>query len=333
ALYTDFFGENTGMSFKNRQLRRDFNLQVSAVIASCFLELLRNNSVDTALSFEDIFKNNYPADAVLQHFKEHFGFGIEEITWNYRQHIVASIVEKTFDTMVGKISALFSKYECDIVLLSGRPSSLKPLTDLFLKYYAVAPNRLRTMHNYRVGHWYPQDKRHKFIDGDGYFTNPKSVVTTGAMIGHLASKGNLNGFLLNLGELAEKLEPTTEYFGILNTNIMDFSNTFITPDKNYVDIEIASLPIHIGSKQIDVHAYPGKSFYLLDFNGWEIEDKVRGRMDYEDAENVNLVNRAMEREMDILRSKLPFTFRIEREYREDKELLKIESVTSASGDD
>lgn len=46
-------------------------------------------------------------------------------------------------------------YNCDIVLLSGRPSSLSPIRNIFLKYYSVSPNRLILLNDYFVGHWYP----------------------------------------------------------------------------------------------------------------------------------------------------------------------------------
>ncbi|MBK8042539.1 MAG: virulence factor SrfB [Haliscomenobacter sp.] len=132
------------------------------------------------------FANNPPTQAVLNHFKSHFGFEFENLQWQYEKKVLSAIVEKTFDSLVGKISSLFSHHAYDIVLLSGRPTSLKPLSDLFLKkYYAITPNRLKSMNDYRVGRWYPQDKRHPFINGNGKFINPKSIVTTGALIGKL----------------------------------------------------------------------------------------------------------------------------------------------------
>ncbi len=93
------------------------------------------------------------------------------------------------------------------MLLSGSPTSLKPLSDLFLKYYAVSPNRLVTLNNYRIGIWYP------FQNGEGYFKDAKSIVAVGAMIGNYAStRGSLDGFSLDLSELIKKMRPTTDYF-------------------------------------------------------------------------------------------------------------------------
>ena len=207
----DFFGGDTGMATRNRRIRSDFNLQVSVPIVLHFLELLKQNKVESQiLSFGDIFTNNLPTQNVLNHFKGHFGFDFESLQWQYESKVVASIVEQTFDSLIGKISLLLSHYGCDIVLLSGRPTSLKPLADLFLKYYAISPNRLKSMNDYRVGRWYPEDKRYKFIDGNGKFINPKSIITTGAMIGHIAENGGLNGFALNSHSSPRRIVSATE---------------------------------------------------------------------------------------------------------------------------
>lgn len=251
-----FFGNNNGVSIRNRRLKCDFNLQVSVPIVSYYLELLKDNKEDLILSYNDIFRVNPPTLTVLRHFQDSFRFDFTELQWTYKKKVVSDIVEKTFDSMIGKISSLFSFYACDIVLLSGRPTSLKPLSDLFLKYYAISPNRLKSMNDYRVGCWYPEDKRYPFIDGNGKFINPKSIITTGAMIGQIAENGGLNGFALNLSELKKKLLPTTFYFGKLNDDSLTYLNTVISPNNNHATIDVSSLPFRLGVRQIDISAYP-----------------------------------------------------------------------------
>lgn len=331
-LNNDFFGGDTGMSFRNRQLRGDFNLQVSVAVVSCYLELLKINEVESKiLSFTDIFHDNFPAEDVLIHFKQHFEFDLESLQWQYEKKIVSAIIEKTFDALVGKISTLLYTYGCDIVLLSGRPSSLKPLNNLFLKYYAISPNRLKTMNDYRVGRWYPEDKRYKFLDGNGFFLNPKSIVTTGAMIGNLASNGGLEGFTLDLVELTEKLLPTTEYFGKLNDQTLEFSDILLSPEKNTESVLVSSLPLRIGARQLSTKSYPSRPFYKLEFNTEKIESKIRGRSDNEF--DLNAIKIEADYEIKKIRSKMPLKVVIERDYFEDKEMLRIESVTDKHGND
>ncbi|MBY0244625.1 MAG: virulence factor SrfB [Sphingobacteriaceae bacterium] len=328
-LLQPFLGTDVGVSSLNKQLRSDFNLQISVPIVSYFLELLKENKEESKiLSFSDVFSQNQPTQVVLKHFKNHFGFEIESLQWLYERKTISAIVEKTFDSLIGKISSLFSHYSCDIVLLSGRPTSLKPLTDLFLKHYAISPNRLKSMNDYRVGRWYPEDKRHPFIDGNGKFINPKSIITTGAMIGQIAENGGLNGFSLNLSELKKRLLPTTNYFGQLSENL-EFINTIISKEKNRAVVEITSLPFRIGVRQLNVFAYPSRPFYTIDFNDYKIEDRVRGR--FEETVDVNTVQQEIKKEKEKITNSMPLKITIERDINEDVEVLKMEEITDKDG--
>lgn len=333
TLKNNFFGGNTGMSFRNRQLRRDFNLQIAVPIVSKYLDLLSKQEPDKVLSFNEIFENNYPSVTLLNYFKNHFGFDIESLQWEYNKEVISIIIEQTFDTLVGKVSTLFAHFDCDVVLLSGRPSSLKPLTDLFLKYYAISPNRLKTMHDYRVGNWYPEDKRYSFTDGNGYFINPKSIVVTGAMIANLASQRNLEGMSLDLTDLIEKLTPTTEYFGLINRDVFEIKKPFISPENNKAKITVPYLPIKIGSQQIDTKAYPVRSFYRLDYNIDKLRDRVMRRIPKDYRQDPNRVEREVEKEINKIQNSFPLKVEVNREYKEDKEKLNIQLVTGSDGMD
>jgi hypothetical protein len=317
-LILDYFGEdNARQSVSDRQMRNDFNLQLSVPVATYFLELLKENKVEEAtLSFDDIFNKTKPTDGVLEHFSNHFGFSIKEIQWHYSKEKISKIVESTFDSLVGKISTLLSYYGCDIILLTGRPTSLKPLSDLFFKYYAVAPNRLITMDNYRIGTWYP------FQNGKGYFNDSKSIVAVGAMIGNYAStKGSLDGFSLNLSELIHEMKPTTDYF-----SKSEIENSFITPDQNNATIDVSQLPLRIWTRQLDSIKYPTRPFYLLDFNEGKIREKIieKHNLPINDKKQINDLTT---KELEKLRILSPFKVRIVREsFFEDKESLKIEAI-------
>ena len=179
---------------------------------------------------------------------------------------INSIIISQFDDLLRKVAAVMTAYKCDIVILSGRPTSLKQIENLFLKYYPVSPNRLKILNDYRVGRWYP------FQNGDGYFTSQKSIVAVGALLGYIASNmGGYEGLSFDLSELKEKLLPTTEYFGIMNSNTNEMTTPFITPKQNRAAVVINDLPIKIGARQLDSSSYPSRAIYKLDFNDEKIE--------------------------------------------------------------
>jgi len=314
----DFFGtDNARQSVTDRQIRSEFNLQVSIPVVTHYLQLLRENTVEVAtLNFNDIFSENKPSDRLNEHFSNHFGFSLTELQWHYNKETISKIVQSTFDTLVGKISTILSYYGCDIILLTGRPTSLKPLSDLFFKYYAVSPNRLITLNNYRIGTWYP------FQDGKGYFNDSKSIVAVGAMIGNYAStRGGIKGFSLDLSEIIKEMKPTTECFSKSENEI-----SFITPEINNAIIEVSQLPMRIWARQLDSPTYPTRHFYTLDFNDFKIKERIKDRLGSENVDKRH-VNDATLREYDRLNTLSPFKFSIIREnYLEDKESLKIESV-------
>lgn len=320
----DFFAEdNARQDVECRQMRSEFNLQVSVPVVSRFLELMNEDSKNVTLSYDEVFLHNPPSGRVLDYFEKHFGFSAKDLQWNYDREVVTKIIESTFDGLIGKISTVLSYYGCNIVLLAGRPTSLKPLSDLFLKYYAVSPNRLITLNDYRIGTWYP------FQDGKGYFRDAKSIVAVGAMIGnYAATRGSLDGFSLDLSELIDKMLPTTEYFAKAEDE-----EPFITPFINNAGIEVSQLPLRIWTRQLNTSSYPTRPFYMLDFDRDRIEKRIREKFALDESDP-NGIDNAVENEIIRIRRLIPFKFNLVREsYREDRESLKIDSITDRNGDD
>jgi len=159
------------------------------------------------------------------------------------------------------------------------------------------------------------------------FINPKSIITTGAMIGYVAGNGGLNGFSLDLKELKEKLIPTTRYFGKLNSQLK-FTDTIISPEKNRATIEVTSLPFRIGVRQLDIAAYESRPFYILQFNEDKLEDRVKGRLD--DENDVNAIQQGIDAEKVRILQGMPIKITIERD-NDDIELLRLEEIVDKNG--
>ncbi|MBQ2187587.1 MAG: virulence factor SrfB [Bacteroidales bacterium] len=330
GLISGFFGKDDAlMTRQARQVRSDFNLQVSMPIALYCLDLLQKDILGIKeFGYDDVFVKNKPTQVVHDFFEKHFGFKLESVKWTYNYDVMCGIVENVFDNIVGKISAILSYYNCDIVILSGRPTSLKPLSNLFLKYYAVSPNRLIKLNDYRVGNWYP------FHGNDGYFGNTKSIVAIGAMIGYCAyNKGELNGFKINLEKLGELLRPTTEYFGVLDKHTMAFTNAFITPDSNKDSIKVPELPFRIGCRQLNNKSYPSRPFYTLDINTDKLEARIKNKFDEDDLDP-RKIKFMLSDEITKIRRKAPYTVCLKRDnYNENKEDIVIESIKDCNNED
>lgn len=328
-LITDFFGINTArMNFSDRQIRREFCQQISVPIAQCFMECTRLKIDRRELNWDDIFNGqNQPNKELLDAFYSHFGFRIEEQVWHYDLKITTQIINNVMDALLKKIAVALAEYGCDIVLLAGRPCSLKPIEDIFLKYYPVDPNRLKVLNEYRVGRWYP------FQDGNGFFENQKSVVAVGALVGYICSElGGYKGMSLNLGELGQKMLPTTNYIGLMSnaaSMLIPNKDILLDPKKGSTTFDVPSIPIRLGCRQLDTESYPARSLFTLDFDDDAIREGVKNEFLQKKLpiDNLALIQDAVDSRKMRIRQNMPVKLEIERDFDTDRENVVVTDVT------
>ena len=319
-MIKDFFGHNyNGQSISQRILRRDFNIQVLMPLACHFLELLRTKSHNCSVLFSDVFEDEEPNEKVLKGFRDFFGFNFQDLEWKYNSEVVTNIVMKSFDALVKKISAIMYTYNCDIIVLSGRPATLPPLKDLFMKYYAVAPNRLIQLSSYYVGDWYP------FGNNTGYIRNPKTVVAVGAMIGFYSSDLiQFSNFKLDKSEL-NKLQSTINYIETPDSVLLN-TQYCLTPVQNRGEILVKQLPAYLKIRHENFDSYPSRPLYEIDYDFGSIRNRMRRQN--EDS-NPNMTEEALSNlangEISRLKRLLPYRVILTRDPGE-KEEIHIEQI-------
>lgn len=257
-LLRDFFGYDSSMMVhRDRRCRVDFNTQISQPIAQLFLELLRLRRPSKMYSYQEIFQSLEPADYLIDYFEHHFGFSLKELSWRFDPEEVSAIVRNTLEPLMRQLSVVLYAHHCDILILAGRPSSLDPITELFIKYLPIAPDRLIRLNDYRVGSWYP------FADGQGYFYDQKSVVAVGAMVGHLASSLGFNGMSIDFSRMIKDMKSTACYIGDYNTRRQQVPVSYLTPGKSSATVQFVVFPSFIGCKQLDSPIYQARPLYAV----------------------------------------------------------------------
>lgn len=323
-----FFSDTQTMGNKEKRMRKEFMIQVLQPIANYLLDKLQKKLPETPYTYSDIFIQNKPAPNLLDFFAQQMGFRFEDLIIRYSPKFLNEIILRVFEKPMRKWAALFHKHGCDIVLLSGRPCSIKQIQDLLRRLSPAMPNRLVSMSNYRVGSWYPGST------DIGHFKDNKSMVAVGALIACLAENGRLSQFRLNVEKLKVKVLPTSEYIGLLNP-MTGSLESILTPYENGVYKEFAAFPLAIGAKQFDVDGYPANMLYVLRFNEKRIRksaiDAVKRRAGVpqdapESAIAPDKINNEIETIKFRMRRNVPLKMRLEREYHEDKEAVRIDSV-------
>lgn len=304
----NFFGKDKAlMDYKDRLMRQDFNIQISVPMGLKMLDMLRLGRKSTRLTYEDFFGELQPAQFILDHFSKHFSikengkmyvdFDFKKITWNFNEEELSKIVITKIEPLMKQLAVVLNIYNCDIILLAGKPTSLSAITDLFLKYYPISPNRLIRLNDYRVGEWYP------FADGLGYFNDQKSLVAVGAMIGYLSSNGGINGFHMDMSKFKKAMVSTANYMGLYNSVNHKISESILTPEQNSATFDVHGFPLFIGCKQLVSQFYQARPIYSLSLSD----------------------------EVDLHTVSLPLKMSIVRNFGQDKETLKIVSAVDSMG--
>jgi hypothetical protein len=316
----NFFGvDSNRQGYIARIIRKNFIVQVAIPIALAYLEQAVKNKHETELNYEDIFKNSPPNGQIVEAFNTHFApLKLEEIKWTVSPTAVFSVLETTFDPMLRQLSAILSAYGCDFILLAGKPTSIPRIREMFIKYYPVSPERIISLDSYRVGRWYP------FADDLGYFEDPKTIVCVGAIIALMGGKlDKLDNFTIRTEKLKRKLISTADYIGLLNRHTSNIEEIFIDPDTNRYDIEVHSLPMTIGYKQLPNKRYRGRPIFKLDFNNESLREKISERDPF--LEEVNVLKQVEAYKVN-LKSRLPFIVKLKRVPSESKEDIFIDMI-------
>ena len=167
-------------------------------------------------------------------------------------------------------------YNCDVLLLTGRPSRLPGIQALIRQLQPVPPTRVLPLHGYETGGWYPFNKK-------GCIDDPKSTAVVGAMLCLLAEKSRLNNFYFRAANFTAY--STIRYLGMLDgNNVIKDSNVFYSDiDLDAADFQLPQgLPfeargeVRIGFRQLDNERWPASSLYTLKINNPNLASELAG---------------------------------------------------------
>lgn len=281
-LLERFGGDRANMAEQEKHLRRQFVVRVLEPLA---LRLL-SDAEDDALaapkaaplrSFGEIFAS---IDNGLAHSEGrqrllHFlelpaqasgapSFTLEQCVFWSDPDVIRSCVVAVLDTVFDNMSEAIHALDCDVVLLSGRPSRLASVVDLLVGKLGVSPERVIPLHQYQAGAWYPFRNRDNRRIGD-----PKTTTVVGGMLCALA-ESQLTNFTMFTNRLG--LRSTAKYIGELESdgrlkNDKLFFRNIDLDHKRTASDEIATInyyaPMRLGYRQLPIERWIATPLYRL----------------------------------------------------------------------
>jgi hypothetical protein len=171
-------------------------------------------------------------------------------------------VESTLGEVFENICDAVRHFDCDIVLLSGRPTRLPATIDLFVNKLAVAPDRVVALANYPPGDWYPFGGSSRFPIGD-----PKTATVVGCMLCALAEK-QITNFTIHTNRLV--MRSTANYIGALGRdgklkreNVLFVADDAASPAAQSEATVAWYAPLPIGYRQVPIERWIATPIYRI----------------------------------------------------------------------
>ncbi|WP_372423384.1 virulence factor SrfB [Salinarimonas chemoclinalis] len=219
-LTTKFAGGRAGVSEQEKQLRRQFVLRVLEPVALGLLHAYEQAGADAYETVETRLLVDFlpdggegPPDAIRGFVEDAAraaggdGFDILSVPVSLAFGAMRAAITAELDKVFDNIAEAVHHFDCDMVLVSGRPSRLPAVMEMLIDRLAVPPDRVLPLHAFRAGDWYPFRGRDNRSIAD-----PKTAVVVGATLCLLAEH-QLQNFRLATESI--QMRSTARYIGRL----------------------------------------------------------------------------------------------------------------------
>jgi hypothetical protein len=123
--------------------------------------------------------------------------------------LLETCIGDVFEDMFASLGLLVSRNNCDLVVVSGKPSELPYMRKLLVHNLPILPQRITQVKNFPAGEWYP------FVGDDGIKINDaKTCTVAGAALYQDILNGNLEGFTIE--QTAVSTYSKTYFWGLLS---------------------------------------------------------------------------------------------------------------------
>ena len=207
-------------------------------------------------------------------------FDFLDVEFSFPTAEVDKIITQNSSQILNNMGEVINAYDCDLLLLSGKPSCWNAVVRQIFAMLPVAPDRVVPMSQYHVGPWYP------FASSQGKITDPKTTVVTGAILCTLA-ENSIEGFVFDSSRL--ELKSTARFIGQLDDKVLPREMVWFpnkNPDKKkgedeYTKVIEFSSPITIGFRQLEVPRWTISRGWKMDFANDEARQQSIGHTPYE----------------------------------------------------
>ncbi|WP_035485783.1 virulence factor SrfB [Geminicoccus roseus] len=191
------------------------------------------------------------------------GFDLDEIEFTIDAALMGGAVHSVAVGMVEDLCDVIRAYDCDVLLLTGRPSRMPAVRDLVYANLPLSPDRVVPMDRYEVGGWYP------FRSLDFLIQDPKTTAAVGALLCRIC-EGMTRGFVFRASRL--KMRSTARFIGAMDLDGRIVARNVLLADADLdtgENVESFTLtmggPVLLGFRQLPLERWKTTPLYYVYF--------------------------------------------------------------------
>jgi len=187
-------------------------------------------------------------------------FDILGVQMDLKSTEVDQTIRVVMKKVIHQLGALIASLDCDVVLLTGRPSGLPVIRKMLKSISAVPSSRIVSLGDYQIGNWYP------FSDGFGKIVDPKTTVVVGAAIAHLCRNRKLSNFQINENAM-RRLPSTANFLGVMDNAKETILETDLVFAKGQAEgnVVFSGSDVYLGFRQFNSEKWVAAPLYKLTY--------------------------------------------------------------------
>ncbi len=235
ALNMLFGADYGGQSAADRMHRQAFANQVAMPMALAMIRHAVERKPAEQRDYRSFFEDQPAPQRAIEEYVERRieslggrGFRLADMIWSLDHQEVELSVRQVMQKRIAALCGILAQYNCDLLLLAGRPTLMPVVRELFVSFLPVSPDRIVNLGRYRIGTWYP------FSDAKGVIHDPKTCVTVGAAVALMAGNlSRLERFRIDTIHLRRNVHSTAAYIGTFNPQHQKLDDVVLGPDPEH----------------------------------------------------------------------------------------------------
>ena len=274
-LFGPYLGKTTAF---DKLMKKQFANQIAIPLAFEILQHATEEQPNEIRSFESFFVNyHYPNRQLIDYINKNFTeaganeFSIEKISFDLDTDKINFVVKDVVEKMIKDLSGIIAQYKCDYIILSGRPTNLPIIKDLFIKFLPVTPDKIIKMGNYRIGTWYP------FATETGVIKDPKTTVVVGATVALMAGTlRRLEDFTIDTTLLRQKFTSTADFVGEFDPMKAQLKNVYLDDNNDSCKLEFFG-HLLLGRRQMPSKEWIAAPMFKVTYSSLEAAKDLKDR--------------------------------------------------------